>query len=83
MTISQYAKTGTTFTLDDLPDSQLLDGEQAGQILGVSPTTLSIWRSTGRYSLNFVKCGRLVRYRVGDIRAFIERRTRTHTSSGV
>ena len=83
MTISEYAKTGTTYTLDDIAESQLLDDAQSGQALGVKTTTLAIWRSTGRYALPYIKVGRLVRYKVGDIRAFIERRTKTHTGEGV
>ncbi len=68
--------------LDALPDSLLLDETQAANALGISPGTLSVWRSVGRYSLKFSKIGRLVRYRVGDLRAFIDSRTRTHTGEG-
>jgi hypothetical protein len=57
----------------------LLDEEPAAEILGVVPGTLSVWRSTGRYDLPYVKIGRSVKYRPSDLRAFIERRTRTHT----
>ena len=57
----------------------LLDDKRAAKFLGVSPGTLSVWRSTGRYDLPYVKCGRCVRYRMEDIQAFIERRTQTHT----
>jgi len=57
----------------------LLDEEPTAEILGVVPGTLSVWRSTGRYDLPYVKIGRRVKYRPKDIRAFINRRTRTHT----
>jgi excisionase family DNA binding protein len=59
----------------------LLTQEQVAQRLGIKPATLQIWRVTGRYNLPFVKCGRLVRYREADVRAFIDRRTREHTGS--
>jgi len=59
----------------------LLTQEQVAHRLGLKPATLQIWRVTGRYNLPFVKCGRLVRYREEDVRAFIDRRTREHTSS--
>lgn len=62
--------------LDALPASHLLDDDDAAAALDTTPGTLSVWRSTGRYKLPFVKIGRKVRYRVGDLRAFIERRTR-------
>lgn len=54
----------------------LLDEQQAAQHLNVSPGTLSVWRSTGRYSLPFVKVGRRVRYRLADLDAWIQERVR-------
>ena len=46
----------------------------AAIILGVKPTTLANWRCTGRYNLPFIKSGRLVRYRVVDLAAWIASR---------
>lgn len=54
----------------------LLDEVQAAQYLDVSPGTLSVWRCTGRYQLPFLKVGRKVRYRVSDLDAWLESRTR-------
>jgi excisionase family DNA binding protein len=54
----------------------LLDEVQAAQHLSVSPGTLSVWRSTGRYQLPFLKVGRKVRYRLSDLDAWLESRTR-------
>ena len=65
--------------LDALPDSHLLAPADAGAAIGIEPSTLSVWRSTGRYNLKFVKSGRKVFYRAGDLRAFLESRTKTHT----
>ena len=67
--------------LDALPDSHLLAPTEAGATIGVEASTLSVWRSTGRYNLPFVKSGRKVFYRVGDLKAFLERRTATHTGN--
>jgi excisionase family DNA binding protein len=53
----------------------LIAPHEAAQILGIEVTTLEKWRCTKRYGLPFVKVGRLVRYRVGDIEAFIASRT--------
>lgn len=53
-----------------LSDDALVDDQVASAELGVTTTTLAIWRSTGRYHLPFVKMGRLVRYQMGDIREF-------------
>lgn len=58
------------------PNPDLLDEVAAAQLLDVSPGTLSVWRSTGRYSLPFLKIGRKVRYRRADLEAWLERRTR-------
>lgn len=55
----------------------LLDETEAAQYLTLAPGTLSVWRSTGRYSIPFVKVGRRVRYRRGDLDAWLESRTRS------
>lgn len=54
----------------------LLDEKQAAEILDVTPGTLAVWRSTGRYALPFVKVGRNVRYRPSDLDRWLEDRTR-------
>ncbi|MNN99381.1 Helix-turn-helix domain protein [compost metagenome] len=48
-------------------------------MLGVKKSTLSVWRSTGRYDLKFIKVGRLVRYRISDLAEFLARRSANHT----
>jgi len=53
---------------------RLIDEVEAAQRLGTTPKTLQIWRSTKRYPLPYVKVGRLVRYRLADVDAFIESR---------
>lgn len=58
--------------------NDLLDENQAASILNVKPGTLSVWRSTGRYSIPFIKVGRSVRYRMGDLTAWLEARTQTN-----
>ncbi|WP_020581219.1 helix-turn-helix domain-containing protein [Endozoicomonas elysicola] len=61
--------------LDDL-----LTPEQASKMLMVTEGTLAVWRSTGRYELKYVKVGRWVRYRYGDLLDFLNRRTLTQVS---
>jgi len=46
----------------------------ASKVLDVKPATLGNWRCTGRYNLPFIKTGRLVRYRVADLAAWIAKR---------
>jgi predicted DNA-binding transcriptional regulator AlpA len=55
------------------PREQLLHEREAAAMLGVSPTTLSTWRSRQRYDLPFVRLGgaRSIRYRLSDLQAFI------------
>jgi hypothetical protein len=61
--------------LDQLPDSTLLDPKPAARYLDVKEDTLAVWRATKRYPLRYVKIGKRVKYKAGDIKAFIESRT--------
>lgn len=58
-----------TFSLT--PRSDLLSRKQAAEYLGLSEGTLAVWACTGRYNLPMVKVGRLVKYRLADLVAFI------------
>ena len=60
------------FTEKNVP-TQINEG-QASIVLDVKPATLCNWRCTGRYNLPFIKAGRLVRYRVADLAAWIAKR---------
>lgn len=57
-------------------NNDLVGEKAAAEILGVTPGTLQVWRSTGRYSIPFVKVGRLVKYRRSVLESWIESRTR-------
>ena len=57
---------------------ELLDEQRAAIYLDVIPGTLSVWRSTGRYNLPFIKVGRKVRYRRADLEAWLVARTRAN-----
>ncbi len=58
--------------------SDLVDEREAARILDVAPGTLSVWRSTGRYRLPFVKVGRKVRYSREGLHAWLDGRTRVN-----
>jgi len=66
-------------TLKDIVQASkdLLDEKAAADVIDVVPGTLSVWRSTGRYELPFLKIGRKVRYRRADLLAWLEKRTRS------
>lgn len=59
-----------------MPDtlSQLLTPQQVSDILGITTKTLSIWRSSKRYDLPYIKSGRLVRYKREAVQSFIDSR---------
>ena len=79
---TEIIPTNTRDLCDDMPTVSSyalachLDDKAAADLLDVTPGTLSVWRSTGRYNLPFVKIGRKVRYRRADLLAWLERRTR-------
>jgi excisionase family DNA binding protein len=49
---------------------------ETAEYVDATEGTLSVWRSTGRYNLPFVKIGSKVRYRQSDLDAWLKRRTR-------
>lgn len=69
----------TTFSEIIRPQSgDLLDELAAAEVLDVKPGTLSVWRSTGRYGIPFIKVGRKVRYSRAALQAWLETRTRSN-----
>ena len=51
---------------------KLLNPPEAAAFLSVSKITLAGWRCSKRYSLPYIKIGRLVRYRQADLVAFLD-----------
>ena len=64
----------------DSHPNALVNRSVAALLIGLKPTTLEVWASTGRSDLPYVKCGRMVRYKLGDIAAYLDRRTRKQTA---
>lgn len=62
-----------------LDPAELLTPEQAAGVLGLSVRTLATWRSTGRHALPFIRCGARIRYRRGDLAAWLQGRQHTRT----
>lgn len=58
------------------PPDPLFSPPEAANYLGISENTLSVWRCVGRYNIEYIKVGRLVRYRKSALDAFLQRRTR-------
>ncbi|MEI8295772.1 MAG: helix-turn-helix domain-containing protein [Alphaproteobacteria bacterium] len=61
--------------IDDLSKHRLLTRKEAAELLGVKENTLAVWKTTHRHIIPIVKVGRLVKYRLSDILAFVEKRT--------
>lgn len=55
--------------------TELIDEPTLARQLGVSRSTLQCWRYTGR-GPRFIKLGRMVRYRCGDVDAYLRSNTR-------
>ena len=53
---------------------KLLSRPEAAAFLGIAEGTLAVWASTKRYSLPYIKVGRLVKYRLSDLEKFLEDR---------
>jgi hypothetical protein len=58
--------------------ADLIDEQATAELLCLSPGTLSVWRSTGRYNLPFLKIGRNVRYRRADVLTWLDSRSRAN-----
>lgn len=76
--MSQEANSISEFVRLSTKLNDLLDQNQAAQHLRVTPGTLSVWRSTGRYAIPFVKVGRSVRYRLSDLNTWLDSRTQAN-----
>ncbi len=62
------APKSTTLT----PETTLLSRPETAAMIGVKPNTLAVWESNKRYNLPVTKVGRLAKYRLSDIQAFLE-----------
>ena len=58
--------------LHEAPDETSVSTRQVHLLTGLAEATLEQWRSTRRVEIPFYKFGRSVRYRLGDVRCYIE-----------
>ena len=66
---------------ETLEPADLLTPEQAAMVLGLSAKTLATWRSTGRHSLPFIRCGARIRYHRNDLAQWLQDRQRTRNTT--
>jgi hypothetical protein len=57
-------------------DDVLATPEEAATLIKIQVATLQKWRSTGENNIPYVKIGRSVRYRVSDLKAYVDRHVR-------
>jgi hypothetical protein len=50
---------------------KLLSNDEAAAHLGVTPRTLEVWRCKKRYPIQYIKVGRLVKYREDVLDAWL------------
>jgi len=72
--IQQLAAASSPLT-PRLKNADLLNTEQAADYVGVTPHTLEVWRCVKRHAIPYIKVGRLVKYRSGDLDAWLVSRT--------
>ncbi len=75
MSIEIKAKSAVSAVIKHQSTDPLLTPPEAAAYIGVTENTLSVWRCVGRYNIQFVKVGRLVKYRKSALDAFLDRRT--------
>ena len=71
----QRQKSAIAAIIKNQPTDPLFTPKEASLYIGAGEQTLAVWRCTGRYSIPYVKVGRLVRYRKSALDRFLERRT--------
>lgn len=55
---------------------QLLTTKEAAAYLGVTESTLAVWRCDKRYNIPYIKVGHLIKYRLNALDAWLESRTK-------
>ena len=58
--------------MENSNQTRLLTRRQAARFLGVREATLAYWHCVGRYNLPVIKIGRLAKYKLSDLEAFIK-----------
>jgi excisionase family DNA binding protein len=58
---------------------RFLTSDQAAEYIGIAPQTLAAWRCLKRQQIAFTKVGRLCKYRVEDLDAWLASRVQNPT----
>ena len=76
--VNEMHEEDITNYFSDLSDGVLVSRDSTAKVLGLHPGTLANWACRGDYRLEVVMVGRLPKYRVGEIRAYIHRNTKSN-----
>lgn len=76
---TQEAEFSNLINLASQYPNALITRTVTASLLGLSIKSLEAWASNGSRNLPYQKCSRSVRYRLGDIKAYMDANTRTHT----
>ena len=63
-------------TIEQNSEDRIISPEECANLLGNSEATLASWRCTGRYGLPYLKIGRHVKYRLSEVMAWLDTRSR-------
>lgn len=77
---TQEAEFSNLLTLSEQYPNALVTRTVTASLLGLSIKSLEAWASNGSRALPYQKCSRSVRYRLGDIKAYMDSNTRTQTA---
>lgn len=58
--------------LNEAPDETRINNRQTSLLTGLAESTLEQWRCTRRVEIPYFKLGKSIRYRLGDVRRFME-----------
>ena len=69
--VEQQGRSGSPPGGGAIPPQKLMSPKEVAEILGLSVTTLAVWRCRGTRRLPYIKVGRLVMYEPSAVENFI------------
>ena len=54
--------------------NSMLTTKEAAEFLGIRPSTLNVWRSTGTVNVPYIRVGTAIRYRLSDLEEYVSKR---------
>jgi excisionase family DNA binding protein len=54
--------------------NSMLTTKEAAEFLGIRPSTLNVWRSSGTVNVPYIRVGTAIRYRLSDLEEYVSKR---------